>query len=117
MITIRGRVKRFAKVAGEMVPLDLVERIAAIASPNHDHGSAAVSEAGRGEVVLLFTTDSRLRREQLQQAARELGAPELAVPRRIINVPEIPQLGSGKKDYVSLNRMAREHQAQPALTT
>ena len=49
-----------------------------------------------------------LRRERLQQAAREIGAPELAVPRRLIHIPEIPLLGSGKKDYVAINRMARE---------
>jgi acyl-[acyl-carrier-protein]-phospholipid O-acyltransferase/long-chain-fatty-acid--[acyl-carrier-protein] ligase len=110
-ITIRGRVKRFAKVAGEMVSLELVERIAAVASPDCEHASAAVSEAGRGETILLFTDDRNLRREQLQQAAREIGAPELAIPRRLIHLDELPVLGSGKKDYVTLNRMAREMRA------
>ncbi|HVX66283.1 MAG TPA: AMP-binding protein, partial [Bryobacteraceae bacterium] len=110
-ITIRGRVKRFAKVAGEMVSLELVERIAAAASPDRQHASAAVSEAGRGETILLFTEDPNLRREHLQQAARELGAPELAIPRRLVHLEEMPLLGSGKKDYVTLNRMARESRA------
>jgi acyl-[acyl-carrier-protein]-phospholipid O-acyltransferase/long-chain-fatty-acid--[acyl-carrier-protein] ligase len=107
-ITIRGRVKRFAKVAGEMVSLEVSERIAATASPNYEHASVAVSEPGRGETILLFTADASLRRERLQQAAREIGAPELAVPRRLIHIPEIPLLGTGKKDYVAINRMARE---------
>ena len=95
-----------------MVSLELVETIARIASPEFEHASAAVAEAGRGEVVVLFTEDPCLRREQLQQAARELGAPELAVPRRIVAIDELPCLGTGKKDYVTLNRMARE-QRQP----
>ena len=107
-IRIVGRVRRFAKVAGEMVSLEVVERIAAAASPAFEHASAAVAEAGRGEVVVLFTEDPHLRREQLQQAARDLGAPELAVPRRIVALEEIPCLGAGKKDYVRLNQMARE---------
>ena len=57
-ITIRGRVKRFAKVAGEMVSLEVSERIAATASPNYEHASVAVSEPGRGETILLFTADA-----------------------------------------------------------
>jgi acyl-[acyl-carrier-protein]-phospholipid O-acyltransferase/long-chain-fatty-acid--[acyl-carrier-protein] ligase len=111
-IRILGRVRRFAKVAGEMVSLDQVERIARAASPDAGHASAAVAEPGRGEVIVLFTEDRMLRREKLQEAARAIGAPELAVPRRIVMLDGIPQLGSGKTDYVTLNRMAREQQAQ-----
>lgn len=107
-ITIVGRAKRFAKVAGEMVSLELVERIATLAAPNCPHAAVAVAEAGRGESIVLFTEDCALRREQLQQAARELGVPELATPRRIVPLVEIPYLGNGKKDYVTLNRMAAE---------
>ncbi len=114
-IRIVGRMKRFAKVAGEMVSLELVERIASLASPAAQHASAAVSESGRGETILLFTEDPRLRREHLQAAAREIGAPELAIPRRIIPIHEIPALGSGKKDYATLGRMARDYQSQPVL--
>jgi len=107
-IRILGRFRRFAKVAGEMVPLDLVERIAGAASPHCEHASAAAAQAGRGELIILFTCDTSLTRERMQQAAREMGAPELALPRRIVTLDEIPCLGNGKKDYVTLNRMARE---------
>lgn len=114
-LTIHGRVRRFAKVAGEMVSLELAERIAAEASPEFEHASAAAREAGRGEVVVLFTEDPHLAREQLQHAARALGAPELAIPRRIVHLEEIPCLGSGKKDYVTLNRLAQgEHTQSPS---
>jgi acyl-[acyl-carrier-protein]-phospholipid O-acyltransferase/long-chain-fatty-acid--[acyl-carrier-protein] ligase len=106
-VTILGRVKRFAKVAGEMVSLELVERIALTASPEFHHASAATREPGRGETIVLFTEDPHLTREQLQRAAHGLGAPELAIPRRIVRLPEIPCLGSGKKDYVKLNRLAQ----------
>ena len=107
-IRILGRFRRFAKVAGEMVSLDLVERIAGAASPNCEHASAAAAQAGRGELIILFTGDPSLTRERMQQAAREMGAPELALPRRIVALDEIPCLGNGKKDYVTMNRMARE---------
>ncbi len=45
-IRIHGRVRRFAKVAGEMVSLDQVERVARAASPEAGHASTAVAEAG-----------------------------------------------------------------------
>jgi len=107
-IAILGRAKRFAKIAGEMVSLELVERVAALASPERQHAAVAAIESGRGETIVLFTEDSALRRDRLQQAAREVGAPELATPRRIVPLSEIPYLGNGKKDYVALGRMAAD---------
>ena len=107
-ITIQGRLKRFAKVAGEMVSLEVVERIAMAASPKHLHASAAVKEEARGESIVLFTDDAELKRDRLLAAAHEKGLPEFAVPRRVIHVDKIPLLGNGKKDYVKLQAMAAE---------
>lgn len=105
-VHILGRVKRFAKVAGEMVSLESVEQIANRASPEHQHAASTQTDAQRGENILLFTTDANLVREALQMAARELGHPELAIARKIIPLPELPLLGTGKMDYVTLKNMA-----------
>lgn len=113
-VTIKGRMKRFAKVAGEMVSLDMPEKIAVAASPIYTHAATARVEAGRGEIILLFTADPELRRDQLVQAARSMGAPEIAVPRKVIYLKQIPLLGNGKTDYVTLARMAEEGAPQPA---
>jgi acyl-[acyl-carrier-protein]-phospholipid O-acyltransferase/long-chain-fatty-acid--[acyl-carrier-protein] ligase len=112
-VTILGRMRRFAKIAGEMVPLDLTEKLAAAASPGFQHASAALPDSGRGEMILLLTEDASLRREHLQRAARELGAPELAVARKVVHTPKIPVLGNGKKDYVTLQGMAEEAVLSP----
>jgi acyl-[acyl-carrier-protein]-phospholipid O-acyltransferase/long-chain-fatty-acid--[acyl-carrier-protein] ligase len=105
-IHIRGRVKRFAKIAGEMISLEVAERLAAQAAPGFLHAAATRTDAAKGEAIVLFTTAAGLRREQLAAAARTLGAPELAVPRDIRVVAAIPLLGSGKTDYVRLKEMA-----------
>ena len=105
-VFIKGRVKRFAKVAGEMVSLETVEQLANTASPTQEHAATTQADAQRGENILLFTTDANLNREALQIAARELGSPELAVARKIIVIQELPLLGTGKIDYVTLKKMA-----------
>jgi acyl-[acyl-carrier-protein]-phospholipid O-acyltransferase/long-chain-fatty-acid--[acyl-carrier-protein] ligase len=110
-VTLTARMKRFAKVAGEMVSLEVVERIAAEAKPHAVHASASIRDSARGETIVLFTEDRTLRREDLQAAARAMGAPEIAVPRRIVQLDKIPLLGNGKKDYVALSRMAGEETA------
>lgn len=105
-IYIKGRVKRFAKVAGEMVSLETVENIANHASPAHQHAATTQSDALRGENILLFTTDSTLNREQLGSSAKELGCPEIAIARKLITIEALPLLGTGKTDYVTLKNMA-----------
>jgi acyl-[acyl-carrier-protein]-phospholipid O-acyltransferase/long-chain-fatty-acid--[acyl-carrier-protein] ligase len=105
-VHIKGRVKRFAKVAGEMVSLEVVEHIANTAAPEQQHAASSIADAQRGESILLFTTDKKLKREDLQIVAKNLGLPELAVARKIIPVEEIPLLGTGKTDYVTLKQMA-----------
>lgn len=107
-IEIKGRVKRFAKIAGEMVSLELVEKLAEHVSPKSVHASTTRPDSKRGEMILLITQDKNLKREHLAQAAREMGSPDFAVPRQIIYVDKIPMLGSGKKDYPAVKLLAEQ---------
>lgn len=101
-LRIQGRLKRFAKVAGERVCLDLTEAIARAASSEAQHAALAEPEPGRGEAIVLYTTDPGLTRERLAAAAHRLGQPEIALPRRIIHRESLPLLGTGKVDYQRL---------------
>ncbi|MGQ0752466.1 MAG: AMP-binding protein [Betaproteobacteria bacterium] len=106
-ILIHGRMRRFAKIAGEMVSLDHVEHIARTASPGHFHAAVlAMTEYG-GETTVLFTTDPALDRSTLQRTARILGSRDLAVAREIVKVRELPMLRTGKTDYTGLAQMAQ----------
>ena len=105
-VIIKGRVKRFAKVAGEMVSLETAEQLANTVSPANLHAATTQIDAQRGENILLYTTDANLNRESLKAAARELSSPEISVARKIIVVQELPLLGSGKIDYITLKKMA-----------
>jgi acyl-[acyl-carrier-protein]-phospholipid O-acyltransferase / long-chain-fatty-acid--[acyl-carrier-protein] ligase len=105
-VHIKGRVKRFAKVAGEMVSLEVVEKIANTAAPEHKHAASTQPCPQRGESIILFTTDTNLKREDLQIVAKNLLQPEIAIARKIVHVADLPLLGTGKTDYVSLKQMA-----------
>ncbi|MEW6446422.1 MAG: bifunctional acyl-ACP--phospholipid O-acyltransferase/long-chain-fatty-acid--ACP ligase [Pseudomonadota bacterium] len=106
-VRIEGRVKRFAKIAGEMISLEVVERMAQAASPDAQHAASSRPDPARGEALALFTTDPRLTREDLLAAAQSLRLPELAIPRIIRVVEELPLLPTGKVDYVTLKDMAQ----------
>lgn len=108
MVSIVGRVRRFAKIAGEMVSLDAVERLAYIAAPEHRHAAVALFQKDGAETTVLFTTDESLERHALLAAARSSGAHELAAARKLVRIDELPLLATGKTDYVALNSLIRE---------
>jgi acyl-[acyl-carrier-protein]-phospholipid O-acyltransferase/long-chain-fatty-acid--[acyl-carrier-protein] ligase len=105
-VRILERVKRFAKVGGEMVSLEVVERIAVEAVKGKPHAATIVADGKRGETIVLFTESADLRRDQLVDVAKEMGLPEVAVARKVIHLERIPRLGSGKFDYPTLKAMA-----------
>jgi acyl-[acyl-carrier-protein]-phospholipid O-acyltransferase / long-chain-fatty-acid--[acyl-carrier-protein] ligase len=104
-ITILGRVKRFAKIGGEMVSLTAAEDLASSLWPDARHAVIAVADGKKGERLVLVTDQRDAETSALVAHAKGLGASELAVPRKLMHAPEIPVLGSGKTDYVAVQRM------------
>jgi acyl-[acyl-carrier-protein]-phospholipid O-acyltransferase/long-chain-fatty-acid--[acyl-carrier-protein] ligase len=105
-VTIKGRVKRFAKIGGEMVSLTAAEDLAVAVWPDGRHAVIAMPDKKKGERLILFTDRADADVGPLVAHAQSIGAPELAVPRRIIKIAEVPVLGTGKTDYVAIQRMA-----------
>jgi acyl-[acyl-carrier-protein]-phospholipid O-acyltransferase/long-chain-fatty-acid--[acyl-carrier-protein] ligase len=107
-IAIRGRIRRFAKIGGETVSLTVVENCASALWPEHSHAAISVRDERRGESIVLVTTNPDANRSDLLVWVRNHGVPELAVPRRVIAVADIPVLGSGKTDYPGVAKLAAE---------
>jgi acyl-[acyl-carrier-protein]-phospholipid O-acyltransferase/long-chain-fatty-acid--[acyl-carrier-protein] ligase len=107
-VTIKGRAKRFAKVAGEMVPLGAVEDFIAKVWPSHAHAVVSLPDARRGEQLVLVTERSDAHRAALVTAAREAGLPDIFVPRQIAKVARVPILGTGKIDYLGATALASQ---------
>jgi acyl-[acyl-carrier-protein]-phospholipid O-acyltransferase/long-chain-fatty-acid--[acyl-carrier-protein] ligase len=105
-ITIKGRVKRFAKIGGEMVSLTAAEDLASAVWPDGRHAVISMPDPKKGEKLVLVTDCRDANIAPLVAHAQHVGAPELAVPRKILKVTEVPVLGTGKTDYVAIQRMA-----------
>lgn len=105
---IRGRLKRFAKIGGETVSLTVVENCASALWPEHNHAAIALPGDRKGEQIVLVTTNPDAARADLVVWVQNHGVPELAVPRRVILVEEIPVLGTGKTDYQGVAKLVAQ---------
>jgi len=112
-VTIKGRAKRFAKIAGEMVSLSAAEALANAVWPEASHAVVAQPDARKGERLVLVTTQPGATPGALLAAARERGVAEIMVPRDLMAVAKLPLLGTGKIDYTAVHALA-ERRAQAA---
>ena len=110
-LTIRGRLKRFAKVGGEMVSLAVVENCASTLWREHDHAAAVLPDKRKGEQIVLLTTHPKADRMDLIRWAQDHGVNELSVPRKLFHVSAIPLLGTGKMDIGAVQKLAAQHAA------
>jgi acyl-[acyl-carrier-protein]-phospholipid O-acyltransferase / long-chain-fatty-acid--[acyl-carrier-protein] ligase len=113
IITIKGRLKRFAKVGGESVSLTIAENCAGAIWPDHRHAAVAIPNDRKGEQIVLLTTNPDAQRTEMISWAQINGMAEIALPRRIFYAEEIPVLGTGKPDYRGVDAVIR---AQIKLT-
>lgn len=102
-LKIVGRLKRFSKISGEMVSLTAIEdAIAGIFGERRTTVIMAQEDERKGEKIVLVTNERRADLKPVRERIRERGLPDLAFPKEIIYMKEIPKLGTGKVDYVKL---------------
>ncbi len=103
-ITIAGRAKRFAKIAGEMVSLTAVEGIASSIWPEFLHAAVSIKSDKKGEQILLFSEAGPADKSSFIKKVQEQSYSELLIPQQIYPGSKIPVLPSGKIDYITLEK-------------
>jgi acyl-[acyl-carrier-protein]-phospholipid O-acyltransferase / long-chain-fatty-acid--[acyl-carrier-protein] ligase len=108
-VNLLGRLKRFAKISGEMVSLTAVEDALAGAFPQYGLrctvAVVAQPDEDRGEKLIAVSNDSRLSLDEVRAALRAKGLPNLCFPREVRFAREIPKLGTGKVNHRELQSM------------
>jgi len=111
---IEGRINRFSKIAGEMVPHMKVEQKIVEALDLHlvQGESPAVAVIGlpdekRGESLVALTT-SPVAQAELRRRLAALGLPNLWIPKAVKQVASIPILATGKLDLRACRRLAEQ---------
>jgi acyl-[acyl-carrier-protein]-phospholipid O-acyltransferase/long-chain-fatty-acid--[acyl-carrier-protein] ligase len=106
---IEGRLSRFSKVGGEMVPHEVVEQkiIGALGLEGSERRIAicGVPDEAKGEALLLLTADP-IEMDKLRALLTESGVPNLWIPKRSVVVENIPVLASGKLDIKRCQELA-----------
>ena len=110
---IEGRMSRFSKIAGEMVPHLTIEQkiVEALDRPDDSDGPVitvvGVADEKRGESLVALTTID-IDPVELRRRLVEAGLPNLWVPRIFKRVPAIPLLATGKLDLRACEKLAGE---------
>jgi acyl-[acyl-carrier-protein]-phospholipid O-acyltransferase/long-chain-fatty-acid--[acyl-carrier-protein] ligase len=109
---IEGRLSRFSKIGGEMVPHETIEQKIVSIWPTGEHSErviaiVGVADAAKGEaLVLLSCVDLDL--PSVRAALSEIGVPNLWIPKTVRRVDAIPVLASGKLDLTGCKALAAE---------
>jgi acyl-[acyl-carrier-protein]-phospholipid O-acyltransferase/long-chain-fatty-acid--[acyl-carrier-protein] ligase len=112
---IEGRLSRFSKIGGEMVPHETIEQqiIAALTTEEHSERFIAimgVADPAKGEaLVLLSSIDVDL--PALRAKLANAGVPNLWIPKTVRRVEAIPILASGKLDLAGCRKLAEQEAA------
>ena len=111
-VYIKDRIKRFAKIGGEMVSLNAVHEmvVKACESMGTDfaYGVVAVPHESKGEQIVLVTNNKKVTQDLLHTYIRNNGMSELYLPRLILYHDTLPMFATGKADNVTLKKEVME---------
>ncbi|MCK5917420.1 MAG: acyl-[ACP]--phospholipid O-acyltransferase [Cocleimonas sp.] len=105
-LAIVDRYSRFAKLGGEMISLTAVEDAirTALGDPELELIAVNIPDEKKGEKIILLIANEMTLRE-LKTHLLEAGVNPMMLPAKVINVEEVPKLGSGKTDFSSAKKV------------
>ncbi|GAA5216142.1 acyl-[ACP]--phospholipid O-acyltransferase [Corallincola platygyrae] len=110
-LTVVDRYSRFAKIAGEMISLSAVEQaLTDYLTEQNDELSllvVSVPDDKKGEKLVLLS-EQTITLESIREGVKQGALTNLYLPTKVLQLPELPKLGSGKLDYQSAKRLALE---------
>ncbi len=116
---IEGRLSRFSKIGGEMVPHETVEaavnKALGLGGEERLVVVTGVPDETKGEALVLLAAIS-VDLPRLRASLAASGLPNLWIPRRLVQTGTIPHLASGKLDLRKIQDLARIHKATIALS-
>jgi acyl-[acyl-carrier-protein]-phospholipid O-acyltransferase/long-chain-fatty-acid--[acyl-carrier-protein] ligase len=105
-LRIAGRLRRFSKISGEMISLTAIEEaLTKDFGDRKDVAVMAVADERKGEKLILITNNGQIELKTARERLKTRGFSELACPKDIRFIKEIPKLGTGKVDYMKLKEM------------
>ena len=104
-ISIQGRAKRFAKIAGEMVSLTSVEQAVDQLYSGAVQGILTEPDEKKGEQLVLITNHEKPSVAEIRKFFKEKGFSELWIPKNVIYMKHPPVLGTGKFDYQTAKKL------------
>lgn len=107
-VYIRDRIKRFAKIGGEMVSLNAVHEMvckACEADGEFQYGVVAIPHESKGEQIVLATNNRNVSQNGLHAYIRANAMSELFLPRIILYMEKLPVFATGKADNVTLKKI------------
>ncbi|MBI5555598.1 MAG: hypothetical protein HY920_07100 [Elusimicrobia bacterium] len=100
--------KRFAKISGEMVSLTAIEdALAGAFGERKETAIMAIADEKKGEKLILIANSEKIELKAVREILKAKGFSELAHPRDIKYLKDIPKLGTGKVDYVKLKELVK----------
>ncbi len=110
-VFIKDRIKRFAKIGGEMVSLNAVHEMVVKACEDcgdYAYGVVSVPHESKGEQIVLVTNNRKVTQDCLHNYIRQNGMSELYLPRIILYKDSLPVFATGKADNVTLKKQVLE---------
>jgi len=104
----RGRLKRFAKIGGEMVSLVKIEAVLEKLLPEEiEFCAVELPDSRKGAFIAVALSEEINEKDLMAKLKKKL--PPISIPRKFVVLPEMPKMGSGKVDFRTVTEAVKDN--------